>query len=921
MTIVDARFFGSGFLAIYLPSAIIARLLSSEPAPGKTSPLDAVHQLSAALAGRYSVDREIGRGGMATVYLARDVRHNRKVALKVLNPELGAVLGVERFLAEIQVTANLQHPNLLPLFDSGEANGLLFYVMPFVEGESLRSMLNREKQLPIEDAIRIATAVASALDYAHRHGVIHRDLKPENILMHDGQPLVADFGIALAVSNAGGDRITQTGLSLGTPQYMSPEQATGDREVDGRTDLYSLGAVTYEMLAGEPPHDGKTSQAIIAKILTDKPRGLRLSRDTVPAHVEAAVIRALAKLPADRFHTAHEFADALGGRSTAGATTVAVVGASPSGRRVLSPVTVLPWVIAAGAVALAAVQWWSASRAPARDDSTTRYEISLPPNVDVTNLPNSTVAISPGGRYVAYVATRTDGSRRIMLRAADDIQPREVPGSEGSEFVMFSPDGSQVAFSAGGQLRKMPVTGGKVEVIAEGAGRLRGATWSTSGWIIASITPGVLLKVPAVGGTLQAFTKTDSARGETGQLHPVALADGETVLYASSAMGGAANARIGVVSMTDGSTTILDLNGSYPLGVINGYLIYTTAAGSLMAVPYDQRLRRLTAPPLSLADQGAVNAAYSSTYANMASDGSLVYVAGTTRRQMALVSPSGIVQPIGEPGLYSWPRISPDGARIAVSVGPLSERDVWLQPLPAGPLTRFTSGGSINDRPEWTADSKSILFRSNRSGRNGIWRQSLDGGAAVEVFSRSESEIDEGVLSADGRYLVVQRDSTGNGELWYRELGRDSVFRRIVQGFYAYGGRLSPDGKWVAYTSNEAGNNNDVFVRAFPNLTNRVQVSLRGGGSAVWSPDGKRIYYVNGEQLMVATIGGTQPFTIASRAVALPRGYNFLAVHADYDIARDGSILAFQSPGGNTQLVVVKNLAAELRARVRGAPK
>src|SRR5207244_1826897 len=210
---------------------------------------------------RYAIDREIGAGGMATVYLARDVRHDRPVALKVLNPELGAVLGVERFLAEIRVTANLQHPNLLPLFDSGEADGLLFYVMPFIDGESLRAKLAREKQLPIDDAVRIAVAVASALDYAHRHGVIHRDLKPENILLHEGQPLIADFGIALAVSNAGGARITQTGLSLGTPQYMSPEQATGDRIIDGRTDIYSLGAMLYEMLTREPPHAGTTARS------------------------------------------------------------------------------------------------------------------------------------------------------------------------------------------------------------------------------------------------------------------------------------------------------------------------------------------------------------------------------------------------------------------------------------------------------------------------------------------------------------------------------------------------------------------------------------------------------------------------------------------------------------------------------------
>src|SRR5216117_349416 len=227
--------------------------------------MDALAQLNASLVGRYAIDREIGRGGMATVFLARDVKHNRRVALKVLNPELGAVVGVERFLSEILVMANLQHPNLLPLFDSGGADGMLFYVMPYIDGESLRKRLQREKQLPIDEAVRIATQVASALDYAHRHGVIHRDLKPENILLHEGQPMVADFGIALAVSNAGGNRITQTGVSLGTPHYMSPEQAPGDRPIDARTDIYSLGAVTYEMLTGDPPHTGSSSQAVIAR--------------------------------------------------------------------------------------------------------------------------------------------------------------------------------------------------------------------------------------------------------------------------------------------------------------------------------------------------------------------------------------------------------------------------------------------------------------------------------------------------------------------------------------------------------------------------------------------------------------------------------------------------------------------------------
>jgi serine/threonine-protein kinase len=259
---------------------------------------DTADRLNKALAGRYSIEREIGQGGMATVFLARDLRHDRRVALKLLRADIGAVVGIDRFLSEIRVTANLQHPNLLPLFDSGGIEGTLFYVMPYVEGESLRQRLDREKQPPVEEAVRITVAVAGALDYAHKQGVIHRDVKPENILIQAGQPVIADFGIALAISNAGGTRVTQTGLSLGTPQYMSAEQATSDRVIDARTDIYSLGALLYEMLTGDPPHTGSTAQAIIARMLTERPRGVCLTRPTVPVHVEAAVERALEKLPA-----------------------------------------------------------------------------------------------------------------------------------------------------------------------------------------------------------------------------------------------------------------------------------------------------------------------------------------------------------------------------------------------------------------------------------------------------------------------------------------------------------------------------------------------------------------------------------------------------------------------------------------------
>src|SRR5215469_9265638 len=229
---------------------------------------DPLAHVTTALAGRYRIERELGRGGMATVYLAEDERHHRKVAIKVLHAELSAILGPERFLKEIELTASLQHPNILPLFDSGSANGHLYYVMPYVAGESLRARLGRERQLPVADAVQIATEVADALAYAHQRGVIHRDIKPENILLQGDHSLVADFGIALAVAQASGERLTQSGLSLGTPQYMSPEQTMGEREIGPRADIYSLGIVTYEMLIGEPPFVGPPAQAIVAKMMT-----------------------------------------------------------------------------------------------------------------------------------------------------------------------------------------------------------------------------------------------------------------------------------------------------------------------------------------------------------------------------------------------------------------------------------------------------------------------------------------------------------------------------------------------------------------------------------------------------------------------------------------------------------------------------
>ena len=428
--------------------------------------MTALETLQSALGDRYTFEREIGSGGMATVYLARDLRHDRQVAVKVLNAELGAVLGADRFLSEIKVTANLQHPNLLPLFDSGEAGGLLYYVMPFVRGETLRAELDREKQLSIEEAVHIATAVASALQYAHEHGVIHRDLKPENILIQAGQPVIADFGIALAVSKAGGARVTQTGLSLGTPQYMSPEQAAGDRVIDARSDIYSLGAVTYEMIGGEPPHSGSSAQAIIAKLMTSDPRPLFTLRSTVPIHVAAAVEKALAKLPADRFASARDFAQALTNPHFT-LSTRSGIAAQMAG----SSATVKKWkraTIGVGAVAvllLVAALWsWLKPQPPKQ---VTRNIILLDSTQALTG-GWGRLALSSDGSTIVFAGGRDS---RLFIRRRDELTATPIPGTEGAVAPFFSPDGGQVGYTTASYVLKVVSLGGRTSNHAQRFGR------------------------------------------------------------------------------------------------------------------------------------------------------------------------------------------------------------------------------------------------------------------------------------------------------------------------------------------------------------------------------------------------------------------------------------------------------------------
>jgi serine/threonine-protein kinase len=875
-------------------------------------------RLRAALAQRYLIERELGRGGMATVYLARDVRHNRQVALKVLSPELGAVLGVERFLAEIEVTANLQHPNLLPLFDSGEADGLLFYVMPYVDGESLRARLEREKQLPVDEAVRVATAICGALDYAHRHRVIHRDLKPENILLQEGQPLIADFGIALAVSKAGGERITQTGLSLGTPQYMSPEQATGDRVVDGRTDIYSLGAMLYEMLVGDPPHSASTSQAIIAKVLTERPAGVRASRATVPPHVEAAIARALEKLAADRFATAREFADALEGRGAVmplaarQATPVAATGVS----RVRGMREAGAWALV-GLLA-AAVAWLALRPATAADTPVIRASFDLPPGVRVNDvITGQTIAVSSRGDLIAFTSISVAGFR-LHIRRVNEIAARDL-GAYAGRNLTFSPDGRWLAFTEGNVLRKVSVDGGDPATLGNTGGTVPyGMAWSRTDTIYIGGFSG-LWAVPASGGTPQLVAHGDTGAARVGRRWPLLLPDGKSVVYASGNSSAAAP-RLAILELASARATDFEPLVSMPLGFIDEQLVYVSPTGGLMAIRFDQSARRPMGDPVQL-DEGLLIDPTAGAKASLSSSGTLTYLKGRAQFQpvIAAAGSMSVAPVIREPGGYSTPRYSPDGRRIAVAVFGASGSDIWIYDVARNTLTRLTTDGR-SVRPEWTPDGRYIVFISGLEGRGSIRRQPADGSGPAELFHETEEEPFEALVSPDNQWLVYR---TAPGAKYPRDILavrlRDRAVTPLVTGPNTESlPRVSPNGKWLAYQSNETGRF-EIYVRPFPAAGARVQVSDNGGTETIWGRDGRSLYYRGpvGEVVRV-DVTTAESFSIGARTVQLSGDYLTDASHPNWDIAPDGRFLMLKRAGAESQTIVVHNWARELREKTAG---
>jgi Tol biopolymer transport system component len=887
-------------------------------------------RLSDALSGRYAIEQELGAGGMATVYLADDLKHGRKVALKVLKPELAAIVGSERFLLEIKTTASLSHPHILPLFDSGEAAGFVYYVMPYVEGESLRARLDRERQLPVSEAVTIVTKVAGALQAAHEKGVVHRDIKPANILLSGGEPLVSDFGIALAVQQAGGGRLTETGLSLGTPFYMSPEQATADRDPDARADVYSLACVLYEMLTGEPPFTGTSAQAVLGRILTQAAPSVTASRASVPPHVDAAVRRALEKLPADRFHSASDFAAALndpsrnaGAWGTAGAggsADVAASGASSFRRR---SATLLPWVLAAAATA-AAVALVLRGATPRSSPAPIRFELGSP--VGDVSFGSGDLAISADGRDIVLDGSSA-GQSQLYRRSLGSTEIHPIPGTKGAEWTAISPDDRWVAFQTpGGVVKRAPLEGGAAVVMANTPHHPEGLTWSDDTHLVMGMLafdgshPG--LTGVAIGDTTihritDLHTKFDTVGVPFMRHEPFSLGDG-SVLYIDFDTTGIG---IGVASLSDGTTRRLDLGGTAVrphasiVGVADGVLLFVGADDKLMAVGWDPSKDAAVGEPARVP-----GAASSVQMARMSRNGTLVMSLEPSAYRAALVDDRGNMERlIGDPGIpFGAVRFSPDGRRAVLAAGRWVQAHGARTSADAGTWTydfrtSLFSRLSLGIEPmtvAWSPDGRRILaVEQPKLDPSQLWSRAADASSDPKrILQWPRHHIAAMAVSPDGETLALADNTdiaAGRYDIVTTSLGGDGTLTPFAAGpANEVAPRFSPDGRFLAYASNESGRY-EVYVRPFPGPGARVQISEDGGGQPTWSGDGRKIFYRSGRAIVEATLAvdaRTRTLSVTGRERlfegdflgdagnprptydAAPDGRHFLVIRAEGDM-------------------------------------
>jgi serine/threonine protein kinase len=884
--------------------------------------------------GAYEIQSQLGEGGMGVVYRARDTRLDRSVAIKVLPQHLAeSPEARERFDREARAISALNHARICTLYDVGYQDGASYLVMEYLEGESLAQRLGRGV-LPLKEVLKIGIEICEALEFAHRNGIVHRDLKPGNIMLTPAGVKLMDFGLAkplaVAARSAGSGSVpsftatavatgplsplTTAGTIIGTVQYMAPEQIEG-KEADARSDIFALGSVLYEMATEKRPFEGKSQLSLASAIMEKDPEPISAIKPTIPPAFEHAVTTCLQKDPEQRFQTAHDVKLELqwvaGGSSTAAMQALA-----PPAKHRHSRVGSLFAILLA--LALGAVAGWFYTR-PASPSQVIRTVINPPEKTQLALSGDGAgpPVLSPDGSMLAFTALKADGLTNIWVRPMDSLEARIVSGTENAVFPFWSPDGRSLGFFADGKLKIVDLSGGTPQVLADAAFG-RGGAWGPDGVIVYSPeTQSALMRVNASGGTPQPLTTVDR-RLHTSHRWPFFLPDGKHFLYLAihhqpSQWG---NNALYYASL-DGRENRQLFKSMSNAVYAGGYLLFARN-DQLLAQPFDPASGKLSGEAVSIA-RGVLNDA-ATWHMDVSAFGGRMLVlgnGGSGEFQLLWVDRSGkelgtIADHLANLQLAI---ISPQGDRVAMNLDLPGQNDIWVLDLKRGVRTRLTFGPIANGSPVWSPDGKWIAYASDRGGHAEVFRKPADGSGPEEHLYSDEGMMFTSQWTSDGKYLMLQRGPVGAQEIWALPLEGDRKPFLLVPhppNGSVFQAKVSPNGRWVAYTSNESGKQ-EAYVSAFRG-PGKWQLSANGGGQTQWSADGKELYYFdlrfNLYAVPIHEAGGALEFGNPELLVK-----SWSAPQVFYDVSPDGKKILLDriSQQVSQTVTVVANWEAEIR--------
>jgi serine/threonine protein kinase len=895
---------------------------------------------------QYKILEKLGEGGMGVVYKAQDSKLDRFVALKFLPPHMAASeQDKARFIQEAKSAAALNHPNVCSIIDIQEYEGNLFIVMEYVDGQTL---MDKKSSIGLKQAIEIGIQIADGLAVAHEKGIIHRDIKPENIMVRkDGIVQIMDFGLAKL---AGTSRLTKMGSTVGTLGYMSPEQVQGT-EADHRSDIFSLGVLLYEMIAGRSPFNGAHESAILYEIVNvDVPPMTTVKPELDPA-LDAIVLECLEKDPSERYQSIAEVSKELrrfkreSSRSRASRTMTPVGPNSTAWSNVSTAPTVrsgniFPRIIASPVWAILSALFLAAviilllvpDISPfSEEKKVIRAFIPSPDNHNYSNVVGGgQIAISPDGSTIAFVAVDSSGNSSLWTRRIDALQAVELQGTQGAVFPFWSPDNHYIGFFSNNKLKRIEKSGGPPFTICDVI-TYRGASWGKDGKIVLPVDQVTGLSVVSeAGGIPVQLTSLDTTKKEQTHRYPVFLPDGKHFLYfARTTASGSGSALDAIcVASVDGTVNKRLLNGISNAAYSKGYLLYMRE-NSLMAHAFDADAMELEGDPFPIAESVDFSTRYSVASFTVSQNGVLVYMGKSAASvpELALFGPDGTKKrSFGQPEVFVNAKLSTDGNMIVMDLYEVSARnaDVWLLDIIRGVKTRFTFDNSVDNSPIWSPDGKSIIFSSNRNGHYDLFEKNTNGATDEKLLFASPLLKSPNDWSNDGKYILFTSSGDPNtkSDIWYMPMtGERTPVPFVHSEFSEMAGAFSPDGKWVAYQSDESGKN-EIYVRPFPGPGAKWQVSTSGGRLPFWKINGKEIYYLNGGKIMTAQVNGTgQTFTVGTvREYFNPSevgGVN-MGNGTVRDISRDGnSILLSVSKGtlATAPLTLVVNWNEEFRKK------